>query len=61
MLFNAAFVAAAAVAALTVPPSGVSVPVVLAMAVGYGGLALSWAVPERSGTATGRKDSVSVE
>ncbi|UPT22433.1 MFS transporter [Thermobifida alba] len=61
MLFNAAFVAAAAVAALAVPPSGVSVPVVLAMAVGYGGLALSWAVPERSGTATGRKDSVSVE
>ncbi|MEY9214451.1 MFS transporter [Thermobifida halotolerans] len=61
MLFNAAFVAAAAVAALTVPPSGVSVPVVLAMAVGYGGMALCWTVPERRGTASEQESSVPAE
>ncbi|TDQ55514.1 MFS transporter [Actinorugispora endophytica] len=43
-LFNAAFVAAAAVAALVVPPSGVSLPVVLAMAAGYGLMAACWLV-----------------
>ncbi|MBO2528537.1 MAG: MFS transporter [Thermobifida sp.] len=52
MLFNAAFVAAAAVAALTVPPSGVSVPVVTAMAVSYAAMALYWgAVTRRSAVA----------
>lgn len=44
MLFNAAFVAAAGFAAATVPPSGESVPVILAMAAAYVAMAAAWAV-----------------
>ncbi|RCV55442.1 MFS transporter [Marinitenerispora sediminis] len=42
MLFNAAFVAAAGVAALVVPPSGVSAAAVLGMAAGYAALSAAW-------------------
>ncbi|GAA3762057.1 MFS family permease [Spinactinospora alkalitolerans] len=47
MLFNAAFVAAAAVAAVTVPPSGVSAAVVVAMAACYALMCAFWLVRSR--------------
>ncbi|MDS1271457.1 MFS transporter [Lipingzhangella sp. LS1_29] len=47
MVFNAAFVAAAAVAALTVPPSGVAPILVLAMSLGYAVLCVCWLVRAR--------------
>jgi MFS family permease len=47
MLFNAAFVAAAAVAALVIPPSGVAPWVLGAMAAGYAAMALGWVVHAR--------------
>ncbi|GLU47012.1 MFS transporter [Nocardiopsis ansamitocini] len=47
MLFNAAFVAAAAVAALVVPPSGISAAVLVGLASGYALMATGWLVLRR--------------
>ncbi|QBI56726.1 MFS transporter [Streptomonospora litoralis] len=47
MLFNAAFVAGAAVAAVAVPPSGVSAGTVAALAAGYAVMAACWTVRAR--------------
>ncbi|MFC7327967.1 MFS transporter [Marinactinospora rubrisoli] len=52
MLFNAMFVAAAAVAALVVPPSGVSAAVAVAMAAGYAVLSAAWLRPARAARTT---------
>ncbi|OLT25477.1 MFS transporter [Nocardiopsis sp. CNR-923] len=48
VLFNATFVLGAALTATLVPPSGVSVPVVAAMSVGYLAMAAAWAARARS-------------
>jgi hypothetical protein len=47
VLFNVAFVGAAAVAALMLPPDGRSVPLVIAVAVIYGAVAAAMARFER--------------
>ncbi|PSK95502.1 putative MFS family arabinose efflux permease [Murinocardiopsis flavida] len=47
MLFNAAFVAAAGAAAVAVPPSGVSAPVVAAMAAAYAAMGACWLLAHR--------------
>ncbi|RJK94337.1 MFS transporter [Vallicoccus soli] len=47
VLFNVAFVAAAGATALVLPPSGVSAPVVLAVALGYAGTGLAYARASR--------------
>jgi MFS family permease len=48
VLFNVAFVAAAAVAAAVLPPTGKSYPVLVAIAVGYGAVAVWYAVVTRT-------------
>nr|WP_221308892.1 MFS transporter [Nocardiopsis mwathae] len=48
MLFNATFALAAGVAALTVPPSGVSHTVVVAMALAFAAMSAGWALRARA-------------
>lgn len=52
VLFNATFVLGAATAAVFVPPSGISVPVVCAMVLVYAVLAVAWGVRARRGFAS---------
>jgi predicted MFS family arabinose efflux permease len=53
VLFNVAFVAAAAVGAVVLPTTGKSYPVLAAIAVGYAATALWYALVTRSGSRTG--------
>ncbi|MBA0052830.1 MFS transporter [Streptomyces sp. AJS327] len=55
MLFNVAFVAAAGVAALILPPDGRSVPLVITVALLYAGTALALLVTRRSRAAVSRE------
>ena len=52
VLFNATFVLGAALAAVFVPPSGVSAAVVVAMVLVYAALATGWTVRARRLSAT---------
>ena len=53
VIFNVAFVAAAAVAAVVLPPNGKSYPVLAAVALGYVGTALVYAWLTRDRTLRG--------
>lgn len=61
VLFNATFVLGAAIAAAFVPPSGVGVPVLVAMVLVYAALATAWGVRARRSASYGETPGFEVE